>query len=108
MGHPSNQALSKVTSNIQLDLISRHNDEFCDVCLRVKQTRIPFPISESNALKCFDLMTLFIGISRVDIVLILFVVLVTFLPYLMMQVGVCGHILCMIKVRLHNWLEIFV
>jgi len=44
------QALSKVPSDISLDTKNKH--DLCDVCLRAKQTRIPFPISENEASSC--------------------------------------------------------
>ena len=39
-----------------IDTSSKHKDSICDVCLRAKQTRVPFPISESKASECFDLI----------------------------------------------------
>jgi len=56
MGHPSSKILSKISSTIQLDSHSKHNDELCDGCLHAKKTRIPFPISENKASNCFDLI----------------------------------------------------
>ena len=54
MGHPSSQALSKIPSDIFFDTKNKH--DLCDVCLRAKQTCIPFPIGENKALSCFDLI----------------------------------------------------
>jgi len=51
-GHPSSQALSYIFSNIR----SRNKSDLCDVCLRAKQTRMPFSISENKANNCFDLV----------------------------------------------------
>jgi len=52
LGPPSIQALSKVSSFSS----SKHKSDMCDVCLRSKQTRLPFPISENKASNCFDLI----------------------------------------------------
>jgi len=51
-GHPSSQALSYIFSNIR----SRNKSDLCDVCLRAKQTRTTFSISENKANNCFDLV----------------------------------------------------
>jgi len=82
MGHPSSQALSKVSSNIELDTSKNKNISY-DVCLRAKQSRVPFPLSNNIASKCFDLihcdiwvltrLRLFVGL---DISLLLFMMLV--------------------------------
>ena len=56
LGHPSNHALSKVSSRIQVDFSS--NNDFGDVCPCAKQTRIMFPIAESKASYFFDLIHL--------------------------------------------------
>jgi len=52
LGHPSSQALSYISSNIR----SRSSNNLCDVCLRAKQTRVSFPISENKATSCFHLI----------------------------------------------------
>ena len=54
MGHPSNQALSKLSSTISD--ISGNKKDLCDVCLRAKQTRLPFGFSDNKALMPFDLV----------------------------------------------------
>jgi len=46
--HPSSQALSKVSSDILINISSKHKDRVCDVCLHARQTRIPFPVSETK------------------------------------------------------------
>ena len=56
LGHPSSQALSKVFSDILINISSKYKDRACDVCLRAKQSRIPFPVSESKVSQCFDLI----------------------------------------------------
>lgn len=55
LGHPSSQALSQLSSGTQVEL-DRKKDTLCDVCLRAKQTRSSFPISNNNALQNFDLI----------------------------------------------------
>jgi len=56
VGRPSSQALSKVFSDILINTHSKYKDSVCDVCLRAKQARIPFPVSKSKASQCFDLI----------------------------------------------------
>jgi len=56
MGHPSSQILSKISTNIRLDGSGKNKEEFCYVCLHVKQTRIPFPVSNNKASNYFDLI----------------------------------------------------
>jgi len=57
MGHPSNQALSKLLSTISDIFCScGSKKDLCDVCLRVKQTRLSFGLSDNKALMPFDLV----------------------------------------------------
>ena len=39
-----------------MDISSKNKDEFYDVCLCAKQTRIPFPISENKVSKYFEII----------------------------------------------------
>jgi len=55
IGHPWSKALSKVSSNLQINF-SKNTYDLCDVYLRVKQTCICFPISENKASQYFDLI----------------------------------------------------
>jgi len=55
MGHPSNQALSNLFSIVS-GISNNHKKDLCDVCLRAKQTCLPFNINENKALKPFDLV----------------------------------------------------
>jgi len=52
LGHPSRQALSYISSSFR----GSHMNDLCDVCLRAKQTRMSFLLSENKALNCFDLI----------------------------------------------------
>ena len=56
LGHPSNQALSSLSTIISEVVGSSNHKEFCDVCLRAKQTRLSFNFSENKAAKPFDLV----------------------------------------------------
>jgi len=49
LGHPSTQALSRLSNYIQKN-VDGHKDELCEVCLRAKQTHLAFPISGDTAL----------------------------------------------------------
>ena len=55
MGHPSNQALLNLSS-IDSGISNNHKEDLCDVCLRAKQTHLPFNISRNKAQKPFDLV----------------------------------------------------
>jgi len=55
LGHPSSQALSNFSSSIQVELDGK-KDTLCHVCLRAKQTRLSFLISNNKALNNFDLI----------------------------------------------------
>ena len=35
---------------------NKGSDEPCDVCFKTKQTQLPFPLSNSKATNCFDLI----------------------------------------------------
>lgn len=52
LGHPSRTTLHLVPA------LSLSHDDFCpsDICLRAKQTRVPFSTSEGSAAACFDLV----------------------------------------------------
>ena len=56
MSHPSREALSRVSSNPQIDTSSKDKHNSCYVCLRGKRTRIPFLVGENKASDCFDLI----------------------------------------------------
>ena len=56
LGHPSNQALSTLSAIISEVVGSSNHKELCDVCLRAKQTRLSFNVSENKAAKPFDLI----------------------------------------------------
>jgi len=55
LGYPSNEALSKLRSNVKKS-IDGNEDEVCNVCLRTKQTRLSFLISDNKALNNFYLI----------------------------------------------------
>jgi len=55
MGHLSTQALSNL-SGIVLRISNDHKEGLCDVCLKAKQTRLPFHVSRNKALQPFDLI----------------------------------------------------
>jgi len=55
LGHPSRQALSKLSPSIS-NIFSSHQENLCDVCLRAKQTRSSFSRSENIAMNKFDLI----------------------------------------------------
>jgi len=48
MRHPSNQELSYLSSTISGILSSNSKRDLCDVCLKAKQTRLPFSVSENK------------------------------------------------------------
>jgi len=55
MGHPCAQvvgSLKNVTVSIRSDILNKA----CDVCLRAKQTRSPFPISINKTTQAFELI----------------------------------------------------
>jgi len=56
LGHPSNQALSNLSTIISGVLGSSNHKELCDVCLRAKQTQLSFTISKNKVSKPFDLI----------------------------------------------------
>ena len=52
LGRPSRQALSMFSSSSS----GKNKNDLCDMCIRAKQTCIPFPVSENRAINCFDLI----------------------------------------------------
>jgi len=52
LGHPSRQVLLNLSSISCQEI----KNDLCDVCLRAKQTRKPFCLSENKATNCFDLI----------------------------------------------------
>ena len=57
LGHPSSDVLSLLPRSLGLDCGStKAKDEFCEICLRAKQTRHKFSISKNNARHVFDLI----------------------------------------------------
>ncbi|CAH9113207.1 unnamed protein product, partial [Cuscuta epithymum] len=52
LGHASDGKLQHITSIKDF----RRNNNFCDPCLRAKQTRLPFPESTSKTTHCFELI----------------------------------------------------
>ena len=54
LGHPSHQVLFNFSNSIQN--IPNSKSSLCDVCCRAKQTRASFPVSENNAINCFNLI----------------------------------------------------
>jgi len=55
MGHPSNQALSNLSSIVS-GIDNDNKEDLYDVCLRATQTSLSFSISRNKALKPFDLI----------------------------------------------------
>ena len=55
LGHPSRQSLS-LFSKISTDSLKNNVNHFCDICHRAKQTRAQFPLSNSKASSCFELI----------------------------------------------------
>ena len=56
IGHPLAEALSNLSSITPGICNSSSPKDICDVCLRAKQTRLPFIVSEHKALMNFDLV----------------------------------------------------
>ena len=57
LGHPSSEVLSLLPSSLGIGSgFNKGKEEFCEICLRAKQTRNKFPISKSIAEGIFDLI----------------------------------------------------
>ena len=57
LGHPLSEVLSFLLSNLGIvGVSSKNKGDPCEICLRAKQTRNPFPISQSNAKEVFNLI----------------------------------------------------
>lgn len=52
LGHPSRQALSYISGFSMNNM----NSSPCDICMRAKQTRNHFPVSDNKASRCFELI----------------------------------------------------
>ena len=57
LGHPSNDVISMLSHSLGANCgLNKIKDELCEICLRAKQTRNKFPISQSIAKNVFDLV----------------------------------------------------
>jgi len=57
LGHPSNDVLFLLPSHLGVvGSLHKDKEELCEICLRAKQTRNKFPLSNSNAKGVFDLI----------------------------------------------------
>ncbi|CAH9137190.1 unnamed protein product [Cuscuta epithymum] len=52
LGHASDGKLHHINSLKGF----RRSDNFCDPCIRAKQTRLPFPTSSIKTTRCFELI----------------------------------------------------
>ena len=67
MGHPSSQTLLSLSNNISDNFTRINKSDLCDVCLRAKQTRVPFSTSSNKASKPFELVHHDIWLSLIHI-----------------------------------------
>ena len=56
MGHPSKEVMLLLNGHLRYSGVVQDNNDVCDICLRAKQTRNPFPLSESKAKNIFELI----------------------------------------------------
>ena len=57
LGNPSSAVLSLLPHHLgEVSGSNKHKADMCEICLRAKQTRNKFPVSQSNAKEIFDLI----------------------------------------------------
>jgi len=60
LGHPSNQAMSFLFSNVNSSFCSSDREELCDVCQRARKAHMLFHTSENKVIECFNLLHYYI------------------------------------------------
>ncbi|KAL2243082.1 UNVERIFIED_CONTAM: Retrovirus-related Pol polyprotein from transposon RE1 [Sesamum indicum] len=53
LGHSSPDVMKHI---VALHIPKPHKEHICNICPLAKQTRVPFPLSTSNSISCFDLI----------------------------------------------------
>ena len=56
MGHPSSEVLSTLLRSLDCSSSVKWNNEQCEICLRAKQSRNQFTLSDNNAKYLFEVI----------------------------------------------------
>lgn len=56
VGHPSSEAMSFIAKDLDLHKYVRKENNVCDICLRAKQTRTQFHVSENKVEDLFQII----------------------------------------------------